>query len=70
MIMELQLFVQLERGRPKDRDLTRSILLTVERLRIAYPEHVRREVSRQLNRQVSWNTVKAHLEELVREGNA
>lgn len=68
--MEIELVVRLERGRQKDRELTRSILFALEQLRMAYPEHVRREVSRQLNRQISWNTVKAHLEDLVGEGLA
>ena len=59
--------IRLTPGRPKDLRVRHEVLRAVEELQCANIETIRREVSKRLERDVSWPTVNGHLEDLQKQ---
>ena len=54
----------LSPGRPKDGEIREALIRAVQQTRAANVEQLRRAVSEELGREVSWRTVNRHLADL------
>jgi DNA-binding transcriptional ArsR family regulator len=54
----------LSPGRPKDEEIREALARAVQETRVANIEQLRRAVSEELGREVSWRTVNRHLADL------